>query len=109
MYRTDPAKLTVRACSTNHAYGGTLHNVIGGVYHELYNKDTFDYDVAVLRVCTDINTAIYIAMSAIYFAMSAIYVAMSAIYIAMPSIYIAMSVIYIAMSAIYIAKSVTYL
>jgi len=62
MYREDPAYLKVRVCSTNHASGGTVHNVIGGVYHELYNKDTIDYDVAILRVCSDFNMATYIAM-----------------------------------------------
>ena len=58
--------LKVRSCSTNFASGGTIHNVIGGFYHEWFNEDTIDYDVAVLRVCTDFNMALDIAMCVKY-------------------------------------------
>jgi hypothetical protein len=54
MYRKDVDSLTVRSCSTNFSSGGTLHNVAEYTYHESFNLTTFDYDVAVLRVCTDI-------------------------------------------------------
>jgi len=40
--------------------------VIGGFYHEWFNEDTIDYDVAVLRVCTDFNMALDIAMCVKY-------------------------------------------
>ena len=66
MYRENANSLTVRSCSTNHASGGTIHNVIGGFYHEWYNEKTIDYDVAVLWVCIEFNMAIYIAMYITY-------------------------------------------
>ena len=43
--------LTIRAGSTHHETGGTVHQVTGGFYHGSYNDDNLDYNVAVLRVC----------------------------------------------------------
>jgi len=48
--RVSAASLTVRTCSTYHAFDGTIHNVTGGYYHENYSPITIDYDVAVLQV-----------------------------------------------------------
>jgi len=55
MYRVSANYLTVRTCSTYYASGGTIHNVTGGYYHGSYNSNTSDYDVAVLKVCTELN------------------------------------------------------
>jgi hypothetical protein len=62
MYRQDLDDLTVRSCSTNFSSGGTVYNVTGYSYHESFNLTTFDYDVAILRVCTDFNMGTYIAI-----------------------------------------------
>jgi hypothetical protein len=62
MYRVSPNYLTVRTCSTTHASGGTVHNVIGGYYHGSYDPNTVDYDVAVLQVCTEFNMPLGSAM-----------------------------------------------
>jgi len=53
--------LTVRAGSTHHDSGGTVHNVTGGFYHGGFQFYNHDYDVAVLRVCTDLDIAIDIS------------------------------------------------
>ena len=58
MYRVSANSLTVRTCSTYHASGGTMHNVIGGYYHGSYDPNTVDYEVAVLQVCTEFNMQI---------------------------------------------------
>jgi len=58
MYRVSANYLTVRACSTYHASGGTVHNVIGVYYHGSYNSNTADYEVAILQVCTEFNMSI---------------------------------------------------
>jgi len=58
IYRMHPEYLTVRAGSTHHDFGGTIHSVKGGFYHGSYDEDTHDNDVAVLRVCTDFDFAI---------------------------------------------------
>ena len=50
--------LTIRAGSSHHGFGGTIHSVTGGFYHGSYDLFNHDYDVAVLRVCTDFDTAI---------------------------------------------------
>jgi hypothetical protein len=50
--------LSVRAGSTHHEFGGTIHQVTGGFYHGSYNEDFYDYDVAVLRVSTDFDIPI---------------------------------------------------
>jgi len=55
MYRSNGNDLTVRAGSTHHASGGTIHHVTGGFYHGSFNISNLDYNVAVLRVCTDID------------------------------------------------------
>ena len=52
-YRLDPTYLTVRAGSTHFMLGGTTHQVTGGHIHDLYNPSNSDYDVAVLKVCTE--------------------------------------------------------
>jgi hypothetical protein len=53
-----PDSLTVRAGSTHYSSGGTLHKVTHGFYHGSYNPKNKDYDVAVLKVCTDLDIAI---------------------------------------------------
>ena len=52
--------LTIRAGSKHHDDGGTVHQVTGGFYHGDYNDSDIDYDVAVLRVCTDLYIRINI-------------------------------------------------
>jgi len=54
--------LTVRVGSIYHQNGGTVHNVTGGYYHGSYNNQIYnDYDVAVLRVCTNFDIPIHIS------------------------------------------------
>jgi hypothetical protein len=53
--------LTIRAGSKYHGFGGTIHSVTGGFYHGSYDLYNNDYDVAVLRVCTDCDIAIDIS------------------------------------------------
>jgi hypothetical protein len=53
--------LTVRAGSTYPGSGGSMHYVTGGFYHGKYNQNDYDYDVAVLRVRTDCDSAIDIS------------------------------------------------
>ena len=50
--------LIVRAGSKSHASGGTIHLVIRVSFHEKYNPNNGEYDVAVLQVCTDFNIQI---------------------------------------------------
>ena len=46
--------LSVRAGSTRYEVGGTIHSVTGGFYDGSYNQSYYkEYDVAVLRVCTN--------------------------------------------------------
>jgi hypothetical protein len=59
-------ELTIRAGSTYHEVGGTIHSVTGGFYHESYNSSNNDYDVAVLRVCTDFDITIDILKYMLY-------------------------------------------
>ena len=47
--------LTIRAGSKHYDAGGTVHQVTGGFYHGDYDDENIDYDVAVLRVCTDLD------------------------------------------------------
>ena len=61
VYRKKPENLTVRAGSTYHQCGGTIHNVTVGFYHGSYNHYNRDFDVAVLRVCTDFDIPIVIS------------------------------------------------
>jgi hypothetical protein len=61
IYRSNTNHLTVRAGSTNHASGGTIHLVTGGFYHGNYSTNIMDYNVAVLRVCADCDIAIDIS------------------------------------------------
>jgi hypothetical protein len=51
----DVKYLTVRAGSPYHAFGGFTHSVLGGYYHMNYDQYNGDYDIAVLRVCTDFD------------------------------------------------------
>jgi hypothetical protein len=51
---------------TDHGSGGTIYNVIAGFYHGSYEQKNIDYDVAVLKVCTDVDTAIYILNYVMY-------------------------------------------
>jgi hypothetical protein len=53
--------LTIRAGSTHHGFGGTIHSVTGGFYHGSYDMYNYDYDVAVLKVCTDCDITIDIS------------------------------------------------
>jgi len=66
MYRVSANYLTVRTCSTYHASGGTIHNVISGYYHGSYDSITTDYDVAVLKVCTEFNITIDSGLSSVF-------------------------------------------
>jgi len=50
--------ITVRACSPYYDFGGTTHFVTGGFFHGNFSHENYDYDVAVLRVCTDFDIAI---------------------------------------------------
>ena len=49
------SSITVRAGSVYHYSGGTVHQVIRVNYHSSYNRETNDYDVAVLKVCIDFD------------------------------------------------------
>jgi hypothetical protein len=49
---------TLRVGSTHYASGGTIHKVIRGSSHGLYNPNNGDYDVAVLKVCTKLDIPI---------------------------------------------------
>ena len=60
IYRMNAKDLTIRAGSKHHDDGGIVHQVTGGFYHGSYNDDNFDYNVAVLRVCTDLYIRINI-------------------------------------------------
>jgi len=62
MYRAYVNYFTVRTCSTYHGSGGTIHSVTTGYYHGSYSTSTTDYDVAVLKVCTEFNMPIDSAM-----------------------------------------------
>jgi hypothetical protein len=53
MFRKNSNSLTVRAGSAYHEFGGTIHSVIGGVYHGNYDPSNWDFDVAILKVRTD--------------------------------------------------------
>jgi hypothetical protein len=55
IYRVNTYLLKVRAGSEFYSEGGTIHNVIGGFYHELFDLSNADYDVAVLKVCIDFD------------------------------------------------------
>ena len=60
MYRLNTNYLTVRAGSIYYDYGGQTQSVAQVIIHELYNQYNFnDYDVAVLRVCTDLDIVMY--------------------------------------------------
>ncbi|XP_076295410.1 trypsin-7 isoform X1 [Lasioglossum baleicum] len=43
-------EVSVRSGSSKYDYGGTIHNVTYMAYHEKYNDDDNDYDVAVIKV-----------------------------------------------------------
>uniref|UniRef100_A0A182QM58 Peptidase S1 domain-containing protein n=1 Tax=Anopheles farauti TaxID=69004 RepID=A0A182QM58_9DIPT len=49
---TSLAGVTIYAGTTSRTTGGRVFNVIGNVVHPQYDPDTFDFDVAVLRVQT---------------------------------------------------------
>jgi hypothetical protein len=49
----DISLLSVRAGSTNHGEGGTIHRVTKVIKHEKFNAEKNDYDIAVLKVCSD--------------------------------------------------------
>jgi hypothetical protein len=53
IFRNYSYYFSVRAGSTYHEFGGTIHNVTGGFYHGSYNDSNYDYNVAVLQVYTD--------------------------------------------------------
>jgi hypothetical protein len=58
IYRYNSRFLRVRAGSEFFNGGGTVHNVIGGFYHGLFNISKADYDVAILKVCIDFDIPI---------------------------------------------------
>jgi len=54
IYRMNANSLTVQVGSTFYDFGGTTNYVTGVFYHRNYSQfSNMDYDVAVLRVCTD--------------------------------------------------------
>ena len=61
IFRRSSSSLAVRAGSRYYSCCGTTHNVIGGFYHGRYDQYNYDYDVAVLRVCSDFDIAIDIS------------------------------------------------
>jgi len=46
-----PADLKLRAGSSRHDTGGTVHGVAQVTPHHLYDPDVYDYDIALLKVC----------------------------------------------------------
>ena len=46
-----PADLKLRAGSSRHDVGGTLHWVTQVITHHLYDPEVYDYDIALLKVC----------------------------------------------------------
>jgi hypothetical protein len=46
---------TVRAGSSNANEGGTVHRVTKIIPHEKFNEEKKDYDIALLKVCTDLT------------------------------------------------------
>ena len=61
IFRLSANYLTVRAGSRYRDFGGTIHQVRGGFYHGNYDLDDYDYDVAILRVCTEFDIPINIS------------------------------------------------
>jgi hypothetical protein len=45
-----PVQLKLRAGSSRHDAGGTLHEVTQVIPHHLYDPNVYDYDVALLKV-----------------------------------------------------------
>lgn len=43
--------LSVRSGSNRHDFGGIIHNITTFSYHEKYNDQNNDYDIAVFKVC----------------------------------------------------------
>jgi hypothetical protein len=46
----EPADLNLRAGSSRHDEGGTVHGVSEVIPHQLYDPDVYDYDIALLKV-----------------------------------------------------------
>jgi hypothetical protein len=46
----EPAALSVRAGSSRHDEGGSIHGVARIIPHPLYDPDLYDYDIALLKV-----------------------------------------------------------
>ena len=46
-----PADLKLRAGSSRHDRGGTVHQVTQVIPHHLYEPGEHDYDIALLKVC----------------------------------------------------------
>jgi hypothetical protein len=47
----DPEDLKLRAGSSRHDAGGTVHGVTQVIVHHLYDPEVYDYDIALLKVC----------------------------------------------------------
>jgi hypothetical protein len=54
----DAEHVTVRAGSPYSESGGSIHKVLGGYYHMMFDEYIGDYDVAVLVVCSDFDIPI---------------------------------------------------
>lgn len=48
-YRASVSAISLRAGSSLHASGGTLHGISSGSIHGSYSSRTLDFDIAVLR------------------------------------------------------------
>ena len=46
-----PADLKLRAGSSRHDTGGTVHRVTQVIPHHFYDPEEHDYDIALLKVC----------------------------------------------------------
>jgi hypothetical protein len=46
----EPAYLFLRAGSSRHDEGGTVHAVAQVIPHQLYDPEMYDYDIALLKV-----------------------------------------------------------
>jgi hypothetical protein len=54
--------LSIRAGTVWNDWLGNIHNVSAGFYHSSYNQSGYnEYDVAILKVCTDFDIPIDIS------------------------------------------------
>ncbi len=55
LFSDTPSSLSIRYNSLQHGSGGTLVGVSKITTHESYNPSTFDYDVAILKLVSNLN------------------------------------------------------